>query len=72
MENQFFFNDNVKRFGTYVVVAVLILAHNRLDSVLPQHGLVFISMHTVSLDPNKVGSHNGTYIESLMLYFLRV
>jgi hypothetical protein len=42
VENKFFFNDAVKRFCTCVVITVSPSNHARLDSVLPQHSLVFI------------------------------
>lgn len=42
VENEFFFHDAVKRFGTCVVITVSLSTHARLYAVLPQHGLVFI------------------------------
>ncbi|EMI09594.1 transposase [Anoxybacillus gonensis] len=42
VENEFLFNDAVKRFRTCVVITVSLSTHARLDSVLPQHSLVFI------------------------------
>lgn len=42
VENQFLFDDVVKRFRTCVIITVSFSAHAGLHSILPQNGLILV------------------------------